>query len=284
LLSVNIVRILPLLFLKFDIILGMAPNKNAHDLKIPSSSGLQLAAIFNPPTTTEKTPPFVILLHGNTGWKEEEHLATLAETLAENGIAAIRFDAPGSGKSDGSWEKDYRASNYLSAVKSVYDYAIENLQVDPQRAGIWGHSMGGMIAVHAASRNKNMFQALCGCELSPGEMSKYHGNDIKEWRERGGVEVETEIFGKIWLPVDYFIDREQFNTAREIAKLHIPLLLLAGLHDQLVTHQSVRHIFEAANEPKKYLEHPMDHFYKRNPRTLAKVNREVVHFFLKNLR
>lgn len=268
--------------LKFATILGMA-TEHARNLIIPCNDELQLAATFNQPDIGDGPFPFVILLHGNTGWKEEEHLATLAEALAENGIAALRFDAPGSGASGGTWEKEYRVSRYLVAVKTVYDYAVRHLGVTPHKAGIWGHSMGGMVAVYAASRNPGMFKALCGCELSSGAMSLQRTNDFKKWRERGGVEVETEIFGKVWLPADYFIDRQQFNTVQEVANIHSPVLLIAGLHDDLVTPQSVRSIFEAANQPKQLLEYPMDHFYKRDPQMLATVNREVVRFFQENL-
>lgn len=251
-------------------------------LAIGDSAGRKLAALYDAPSGSEPFP-LVIMLHGNTGWKEEVHLATLAADLAKSGIAALRFDAPGSGESDGTWADDYRVSNYLAAVQDVYDFAVQNFPIDRNRVGIWGHSMGGMVAIYAAVRQPEIFKAVCGCEPSAGNMSTHTRPEAETWRERGGASIDTEIFGKIWLPADYFLDRLNFNTAAEVKKLHAPILLIAGQNDDRVPPASVRKIFEAANEPKQFLEFPTDHFYKRDPRTLLKINSSAEHFFQKRL-
>lgn len=219
------------------------------------------------------------MLHGNTGWKEEEHLSTLADKLAENGIASIRFDSPGSGESDGTWQDDYRVSNYLAAVPKVYDYATRTLNLDANRAGIWGHSMGGMVAIYAAAQQPDTFKAVCGSQPSSGAMSRNFSEGIEQWRTQGGVNIETEIFGTVRLPVAYFIDREQYNTLEAVKQIHAPLLLIAGLNDEIVSRESVQKIFHAANEPKKFLEYPADHLYKYDPATLEQINDDTVTFF-----
>lgn len=244
-------------------------------LSIATRSGLKLAAIYTAPQTNEGKCPIVILLHGNTGWKEEGHLATLAEDLAANGIASLRFDAPGSGESDGTWEKDYRVSNYLNVISEVLDYANKNLPVDSAKIGIWGHSMGGMVAVFAAAQNPKVFQAVCGCQLSSGPMA---GNN-KSWQSGNGKSIETEIFGTIHLPTEYFTDRAQYKTEEAIKKLKIPLQLIAGTTDDLVSVEQVKRLFRTANEPKQYHEFPMTHFYKRDADLLNEVNGVTVEFF-----
>lgn len=52
-----------------------------------------------------------------------KHIETLAEDLAAHGIAALRFDAPGSGESEGTFEHDYTMTNYIAAVADVLQYA-----------------------------------------------------------------------------------------------------------------------------------------------------------------
>jgi pimeloyl-ACP methyl ester carboxylesterase len=251
-------------------------------LYITDQQGRKLAALYDEPTTTGPYP-LVLLLHGNTGWKEEEHLATLAINLATAGIAALRFDAPGSGESGGTWEKDYRVSNYLADVGDVYDYACQKLAVDTNHIGIWGHSMGGMVAIYAAAAHPEHFQAVCACQPSPGQMSQAHAPASAAWEERGGAHIETEKFGTIWLPAEFFAERAHYNTAHEVNRLQASLLLIDGLDDRFVTAASVRAIFEAAPEPKQLLEFPTDHYFKRDSAVLADVNVATLAFFQTHL-
>jgi alpha-beta hydrolase superfamily lysophospholipase len=219
----------------------------------------------------------VVLLHGFTGWKEEEHLATLAGDLTRAGIAALRFDAPGSGESEGTWADHYRVSTYLADISVVCEYAMHNLQVDSSRVGIWGHSMGGMIAVMAASRSPRRFLAVCGSQPSPGG-PRLASESAGEW-----TTVKTEHFGTIRLPSQHFQERAQVTTATEVRAVSAPLLLIAGEHDDLVPAESVRGIYDSAAEPKWYLEFATGHYYKRNPAMLQKINAATVEFFRRHL-
>lgn len=250
-----------------------------ESLIIKTKSGYQLAAIYVKPEKQLDTYPFVLLLHGHTGWKEEEHLTTLSDDLAAAGIASLRFDAPGSGKSSGTWEEDYRASNYLAVIPEVVDYAIENLSADPDRLGIWGHSMGGMIAIVAAAQKQYDFKAVCGSQPSPGNIGRDFRDDKEYWQKNDGASIESEHFGTIWLPAAHFIDRMQYKTGESVKRVHEPLLLIAGTDDDLVPPQHVKQIFESANQPKQYLEYPTDHFYKRDKKMLQQINKDTVAFF-----
>ena len=245
---------------------------------VSSRNGLKLATSFVYPLDAQH-PPLVILLHGNTG----QHITSLANDLAEHGIASLSFDAPGSGKSEGSWENDYRVTNYIDAVSDVYDYAINYLPINKERIGIWGHSMGGMVAVYAATKKPGNFKALCGSELSSGAMSTSGRNTIDAWKDKNGAKVDTEIFGTIWLPADYFLDRMQYKTIAVVENLYIPQLYIAGTRDDMVKSASVRAIFDAANDPKEYVEFDMDHFYKRDSNALKKVNGLTTEFFVSKL-
>lgn len=247
---------------------------------MPTASNVELAADFTMPKIHDRSRlPFVILLHGNTGWKDETHLTALAQMLAEQGIASLRFDAPGLGKSQGTWRDDYRVTNYLAAVVDVFGHAARNLPVATDKAGIWGHSMGGLVAIYAAARKPELFKAVCGVEPSSGGVPKAFGPEVEKWRERGGAEVETEIFGKVWLPAEFFEDRLQYDTREAVKELRTPLLLIAGTEDRVVESISVKRLFEAANEPKQYLEYPTNHMYKNDAAILKKINQATVSFF-----
>ena len=132
-------------------------------LTIPTHLGLNLAAVYHQPAIPGPHP-LVILLHGFTGYKEEEHIVTLADDLAAVGIAALRFDAPGSGESQGTWADDYRLTNYIEAVPDVFSYGKTTLNIDPNRVAIWGHSLGGFVALACATRHPDYYVAVCGSQ------------------------------------------------------------------------------------------------------------------------
>lgn len=254
------------------------------NLTISTKLGYDLAAIYTKPVKGADKYPFVLLLHGFTGWKEEEHLSTLADELAKVGIASLRFDAPGSGESSGTWQDDYRVSNYLGVIKEVIDYAVENLAADPEQVGIWGHSMGGMTALVAAGQHLYDFRAVCGSQPSPGNIGRDYRDDPKYWEEHDGITINSEHFGSFWLPAAHFVERMQYKAPESVKNIHVPILFIAGDNDDLVPAEHVRVTFEAANEPKQYLEYHTDHFYKRNAAVLKQINTDTVSFFLKNLR
>ena len=245
--------------------------------------GYKIAAIYTKPEKALDKYPFVLLLHGFTGWKEEEHIATLADALAKAGIASIRFDAPGSGESSGNWQDDYRVSNYLGVIKDIIDYAVENLAVDSEKVGIWGHSMGGMTTIIAAGQHLYDFKAVCGSQPSPGNIGRDYRDDPEYWKEHDGLEINSSNFGTFWLPAAHFIDRFQYKAPESAKNIHVPILFIAGDDDDLVPAEHVRVTFEAANEPKEYKEYHTDHFYKRNPAVLEQVNQDTVEFFVKAL-
>lgn len=253
------------------------------DLVISTKLGYEIAAIYTKPEVLADKYPFVLLLHGFTGWKEEEHISSLADGLAEAGIASIRFDAPGSGESSGNWQDDYRVSNYLGVIKEIIDYAAEDLSADPEQVGIWGHSMGGMTAIIAAGQHLYDFKAVCGSQPSPGNIGRDYRDDPKYWEEHEGITINSEHFGSFWMPGAHFVERLQYKAPESVKNIHEPILFIAGDTDDLVPTQDVRVTFEAANVPKQYLEYHTDHFYKRNPAVLEQINKDTVAFFVKAL-
>lgn len=253
------------------------------DLRMSTKLGYELAAIYTKPESTLAKHPFVLLLHGFTGWKEEEHISTLADELAKVGIASLRFDAPGSGESSGNWQDDYRVSNYLGVITEVIEYAVQNFSVDPSRVGIWGHSMGGMTALVAAGQHLYDFKAVCGSQASPGNIGRDYRDDPKYWEEHDGITINSEHFGSLWMPAAHFVERMHYKAPESVKNIDVPLLLIAGQSDDLVPVAHVRTIFDAANEPKQYLEYPTDHFYKRDAALLEQINKDTVDFFLKSL-
>ncbi len=251
-------------------------------ITITDHTGLKLAALFDEPSTPGPHP-LVIILHGFTGWKEEDHLVALAEALPKVGIAALRFDAPGSGESEGTWAETYRLTNYLNDVPDVLAFAKASLPVDPDRIAIWGHSMGGFVALAAAARHPRDFKAVCGCQPSNG-WKMLSDDRVARWKNQGHEVFSSSRFPHIELPYAFYEDRQQYNALTEVPHLAMPSLFIAGTLDTTVPADGIKKMIEAAPEPKRYREYPANHFYKRDSEILATITADTVKFFSDHLR
>ena len=119
------------------------------ELKFKTQGGTNLAATFTVPAGKERAPA-VLLCQGLSGIRNLV-LPRVAETMAERGIATLRFDYAGYGDSDGP-------RGWIDPFARVIDgrYALATLigreEVDPNRIGVYGHSYGGPVAIHIAAQ------------------------------------------------------------------------------------------------------------------------------------
>ena len=112
----------------------------SQNISIDGDHG-KLAAVLQTPDN-QKNYPLVILCHGFTGDKENLLLTKLADELEARGIASIRFDFNGHGKSDGDFQ-DMTVLNEIEDAKKVYDCASKLPNV--KCISIAGHSQGGVV-------------------------------------------------------------------------------------------------------------------------------------------
>jgi dienelactone hydrolase len=233
----------------------------------------------------QTTSPAVILLHGFTGYKDENHIVSLADALAESGIYAIRFDTVGYGESEGTIEDDFRLSNYMYDIDTIYNFLTHYEGIDSASIGIWGHSMGGLASIIYATENRRIKAVSAVSAPSFFGSGKWLRSQIPQWEKTGSLTVESSRYGTISVPYDFYKDAKKYSALDVVAKLSQPLQIIAGAADQTVELSDTKQLFDAAPEPKELLEiTEMTHDYKRYPEILTQVNDAVVTFFTSNLK
>lgn len=121
---------------------------------------IQLAGTLTLPKSKSKFP-VVILISGSGPQDRNETLfdhqpfAVLADDLTKNGIAVLRFDDRGVGKSKGSFENSTTA-DFANDVRAAVEYLKTRKDINHKRIGLVGHSEGGMIAPMVANGNKDI--------------------------------------------------------------------------------------------------------------------------------
>jgi alpha-beta hydrolase superfamily lysophospholipase len=175
--------------------------------------------------------PVVLYLHG-ARWNLTGQLRRI-EQLHRFGFAVFAIDYRGFGKSDGDLPSE--ESVYADALAAWH--WLDKVQPDPKRRFIYGHSLGGAVAIDLASR------------LS--------ANGI----DAGGLIVESTFTNLAdiaaamsfdWLPTRLLLT-QKFDSLEKIAKVRMPVLIAHGTSDRLVPARFSSALYEAAREPKKLL-------------------------------
>ena len=122
-----------------------------YDDLIPLQAELEM-----PETRTENTP-LMIVIHGYTGYKEEAHIAAMAQMMRDLGLAVLRPDMYGHGKSGGHFH-DHTITKWLSNIMTIVDFARKTLHFTE----IWlcGHSQGGLAVMLAAAMERERIRGV----------------------------------------------------------------------------------------------------------------------------
>ncbi len=105
--------------------------------------------------------PAAILLSGSGPHDRDESLVghrpflVLADYLTRKGIAVLRFDKRGIGKSTGDYA-NATMDDFASDAEAALAYLITRKEIDGKKIGLIGHSEGGMIAPLVAAHSSDV--------------------------------------------------------------------------------------------------------------------------------
>lgn len=105
--------------------------------------------------------PAVILITGSGAQDRDETIfnhkpfLVIADHLTRNGIAVLRYDDRGIGKSGGN-PSAATTADFVTDVLAAVDFLKTRVEIDKSKIGLLGHSEGGMIAPMAAASSNDI--------------------------------------------------------------------------------------------------------------------------------
>jgi dienelactone hydrolase len=190
--------------------------------------------------------PYVLILHGFKGFMDWGFFPELARRIAQRGIAAVRFNFSGSGVGERADKLDDDAafeantpSRELEDVERVRAFLDSGAVpwLDPSRGGLFGHSLGGALALLHAARRRDYHAIVAWAAVV--EFQRFGPEVAEQWRARGFIEIPNLRTGQIHrLGVGWLEDIERNAAALDplaaCARLAAPALFLHGSADETV--------------------------------------------------
>jgi|APCry1669188970_1035186.scaffolds.fasta_scaffold00116_18 uncharacterized protein len=132
-----------------------------EDVSIPNGkAGITLAGTLTIPGEGNGYPAVVLITGSGPQNRDEELMGhkpflLLADYLTRHGIAVLRVDDRGVGKSGGKFATA-TTFDFATDAEAALDYLKARLEIDTAKLGLIGHSEGGIIAPIIASRRKDV--------------------------------------------------------------------------------------------------------------------------------
>ena len=215
--------------------------------------------------------PLVVMAHGHGGSRKESgSFDRVANDLAARGVATIRMDFPGCGDSTESFANN-NLGNMLADILASRDFAISQPQVDADRVGLFGWSMGGRLVLMLSDRNDE-FDAVAtwapAVTAGAGSMVDFLGGPdayaaSKAIAHRDGyVPFVTRWGQEQKLGPGFFTDMEESRPLDQVKKFTGSLFVLYGDKDDVVLPAVADSAVSAATssvEVSRYIVRGADH-------------------------
>ncbi|MBD0340723.1 MAG: alpha/beta fold hydrolase, partial [Microcoleus sp. Co-bin12] len=170
----------------------------------------------------------VLYLHGNGSnvGANVEH----ANRFHRLGLSVFTIDYRGYGKSQGDFPSE---SQVYEDAQVAWDYLVQQRGVKPHQIYIYGHSLGGAIAIDLAVRHPEAAGLIVEGSFTS---------------TRAMVDFQKGLF---WLfPIDWLLT-QRFDSLSKVDRLQMPVLFIHGTADNVVPVEMSKKLFDAAPEPKQ---------------------------------
>lgn len=218
--------------------------------------------------------------NGNQGMMKSDAYKLLAEGLAENGIASLRYDKQGVGESKeaAKEEKDLLFEDMVNDAALFVDYLLEQKRFS--EVILIGHSEGALVAKLLAQK-KNVSKVVClaGAGRPIGEIlveqiteqSVELGEKTEKIIEKLLQDEDIEDVPKDLLALfrpsilPYIKSWLVIDPAAEIKKLEIPIYIIQGTTDIQVKLTDAKRLADASPNAHLLVIENMNHVLKEAP-------------------
>ncbi|HEX2830551.1 MAG TPA: alpha/beta hydrolase [Burkholderiales bacterium] len=193
------------------------------DFTITTEDGERLSVWWVPATSPRGA---VLLLHGNAGNISQR--TDYALMFRELGYSTLLVDYRGYGRSTGkpSEEGTYRDAD------AAWRWLTRTRHIPENQIVVFGESLGGGVASWIAARHRPRALVLASTFTSATDLG-------------------AEVYG--FLPVR-LISRFRYATLERLRDVTSPILIMHSPDDDIIPYAHGRKLFEAANEPKAFVD------------------------------
>ena len=195
-------------------------------IKDQSKTSERLHAWFIP-SPEESNESVLLYLHGsalNIGANIDH-----AQRFRNMGFSVLLLSYRGYGISDGDSPSE---KNIYADAEAAWDYLTTVRFVDPHSIFIYGHSLGGAVAIQLATTHPNAGGLIVeGTFTSIADMAQLY----PQYR---------------FLPLNLIIN-QRFDSAKKVRKLQVPILYIHGTNDNRVPHKMSHKLYDQTSSAKR---------------------------------
>lgn len=213
---------------------------------------------------------------------QNQAIKSLADSLTNRGIATLRYDKRGSGKSTAAGRNgaNLTVENYVTDLNEWVNRFANNVKFTD--IILVGHGEGALIAMLCANENKHVkkYISLAGAGLPRAdvlraqiEMQFTNNLQLQEVADKYIKKLSKgEIIDEIvpqklyqYFPPNlnrFFISWFKYNPLKEIAKITVPVLLVQGTADAQIAIYNINLLAQANPNAGKIVIENMNHIFR----------------------
>ncbi|HLO88929.1 MAG TPA: alpha/beta fold hydrolase [Nostocaceae cyanobacterium] len=208
-------------------------NEYIHAWWVPAPSPQEKITkiIPNEPVKILKSPKVILYLCGAGGNKGYYNHVARLQAFRQLGFSTLVIDYRGFGGSKGNVPSE---EQLYTDSEIAWNYLVKNRRIPPKQIVIYGESLGGAVALNLAIKHPEAKAIIMQSSFT--SMAETIKNRDLYW-----------LF-----PIDLILT-QKFNSISKIRDLKIPVLLIHGTADPIVSSYMSQKLYDTAPQPKQLL-------------------------------